>query len=255
MRKYLKEVEARLLTIGRNRKPDKWLAENYIGAGQSRLTYLNIKIPEVRNAFRQGFSFSNLPADEQWQIWNYIWRKSNIFEVMLLPSYWAAQQNVPELFRHRQLVLKWLNRVDNWAHSDEMSAHYAKLLEHNAKRIMPEFKRWSKSKNPWFKRQSMVGLIFYSRFRKKLPQAKILLQHIERHIDDDHYYVQKGVGWTVRECWNAYPSVTLTYLKKNAHRIPSAGWTAATEKLSAKDKAALMILRRQRRSAGPVRLL
>ena len=90
----------------------------------------------------------------------------------------------------------------------------------------------------------MVGLLFYSRFRKKVPPFKTVISFVERHIDDDHYYVQKGVGWTIRECWNVYPKETFLYLKKNAHRVPPAGWTAATEKLRPQEKKILTQLRR-----------
>lgn len=247
MRKYLLEVEKRLLALEKAHKPEKWLAKNYIGGGMSKLKFLDIKIPLVRAAYKQGFSFSHLPPEHQWPIWNYIWNKSDIFEVMLIPSYWAASRPVEEVFAHRKFILGWLTRVDNWAHSDEMSNHYAKLLEDFPRQLMPIFKKWNASKNPWFKRQSMVGLMYYSRMRKKAPSVDVILNFVERHIEDDHYYVQKAVGWALRESWNVYPKQTFAYLKKNAHRIPPGGWTAATEKLDSKQKSLLSEIRRAKR--------
>lgn len=244
MKKYLKEVEDRLLALQPPVKASPWKAEDYVGGGQSSLRYLNLKIPHVRQEFKKGFSFSKLNPEEQWKIWDYIWNHSPIFEVMLLSSYWAASRPIQEMLTHHRLVVGWLARVDNWAHSDELSSHYSKMLEHDPKRFMPIFKKWNLSRHPWFKRQSMVGLLFYSRMRRKTPPLRVLLDFVERHIEDEHYYVQKAVGWTLRETWNVYPKETFVYLKKNAARIPPAGWTAATEKLSAKDKKILMQLRR-----------
>lgn len=243
MNKYLKEVESRLLVLKPEAQPSKWKAEHYIGAGQSQLTFLNFKIPRVRAEYKRGFSFSNLPPKEQWKVWDYIWHHSQIFEVMLLSSYWASSRSTDELFAHRRLLIRWQGRVDNWAHSDELSAHFSRLLEHDPQQLMPVFKKWNTSKDPWFRRQSMVGLLFYSRFRRRKPPVKVLLDFIERHLDDGHYYVQKGVGWALRESWNVYPKQTFTFLKKNAGKIPPAGWTAATEKLSVKDKNLLKELR------------
>ncbi|MBX3020182.1 MAG: DNA alkylation repair protein [Bdellovibrionales bacterium] len=247
MTKYLKEVELRLSAIERVQPPPQWKGENYIGGGASDLRYLNLKIPLVRREFKKGFSFSNLPTEEQWAIWDYIWQNSRIFEVMLMSSYWAASRPVEELVQHHKVILGWLKHVDNWAHSDELSAHYAKMLELDRRKFLPVFQKWNTSSEPWFKRQSMVGLLFYSRFRRKALPCSTILKFVERHIDDDHYYVQKGVGWTLRECWNLYPTATFTYLKKNAHRVPPGAWTAATEKLSTKDKAMLTSLRRTKR--------
>ncbi len=123
------------------------------------------------------------------------------------------------------------------------------MLEHDPGALMPVFEKWNASKKPWFKRQSLVGLLFYSRFRKRKPAVKVLLKFIARHLDDEHYYVQKGIGWALRESWNVYPRETFAFLEKNAGKIPPVGWTAATEKLARKDKSRLTKLRQEARSA------
>lgn len=248
MKDALKEVEERLLHLqASTHDPSPWKPEDYIGGGQSQWTYLNLKIPLVRKVFHEGFSFSQLSPKEQWAIWDYIWFHSNIFEVMLLSAYFAGRQPVGELHKNRAVFLSWANRIDNWAHSDELSSHYSKLVEHYPKVYLPVLNRWSASKNPWLKRQSVVAPLYYARLRRTYPPLEFLIQHIHRHMDDDHYYVQKGVGWALRECWNVYPHPTFEYLKANAHRIPPAGWTAATEKLPANKKALLTKLRKKRK--------
>lgn len=248
MRQYLSEIETTLKSLSRSFKnPSPWKPESYIGGGKSKLTYLNLKIPLVRSTFKKGFSFSELDTHKQWPIWDHVWNNSSTFEVMLLSTYFAGKQAVEELHKNRHLFLKWAERIDNWAHSDELSSHYAKLVEYDPKTYLSVIEIWSHSKNPWLKRQAVVSPLFYSRLRRKYPPLKFLLKHIERHMDDDHYYVQKGVGWALRECWNVYPKPTFEYLKKNAHRIPPAGWTAATEKLSPLHKKTLIQLRKQKR--------
>ncbi len=247
MQKYLSEVERRLKRVSAKAQPARWRAEDYVGGETSQLVYLNLKIPNVRAEYRAGFSFSGLEPAVQWKVWNYIWRNSRVFEAMLCASYWVASRSIEEQFENRRFILKWLVRVDNWAHSDELSAHFARLLEHSPTELLPVFKKWNSSSQPWFKRQSVVGLMYYSRMRRKCPSKRVLLEFIDRHLDDPHYYVQKGVGWALRESWNVYPQSVFTYLKRNAHRIPPAGWTAATEKLSKLDKAHLTKLREQRR--------
>ncbi len=245
MNAYLREVEQRLLSL--KASPSKWKAADYVGGGESSLRYLDLKIPRVRAEYKKGFSFSLKPAVEQWKIWDFIWNHSEIFEVMLMASWWVSGRPFEEVVAHRKAVLKWLGRVDNWAHSDEMSGHTARFFEHDPTFMKDVIETWSVSKNPWLKRQSLVGILFYARFRKSAPPAKFILGLIERHIDDDHYYVQKGIGWTLRECWMFYPRDTLAYMMKNAARIPAAGWTAATERLSAKEKARLKAARKNQK--------
>lgn len=244
MKRILKEVEERLINIPLGSRPSKWKAEDYVGSGLSSLKYLNLKIPRVRSAFKEPFSFSTKPKEAQWKIWDYIWSNSKYFEVMLGASHFASSRPVEELYKNRNTLIKWVNRVDNWAHSDELSSIYSKLLEYDQSSLLPTFEKWNRSKNPWCKRQSMVGLLYYSRCRKQTPDVKLILRFVDRHINDDHYYVQKAVGWTLRECWNVYPEATFKYLCKNAKRIPSGGWTAATEKLSKRDKLKILSLRK-----------
>lgn len=182
--------------------------------------------------------------DHQWKIWTHIWKHSSYFEAMLGATHFVSTRPIEELYSQKTNLVQWINKVDNWAHSDELSGIYSKLLERDQKSLLPYFKKWNLSTKPWLKRQSMVGLLFYSRFRKKYPSPSLILKHVDRHIDDQHYYVQKGVGWTLRECWNVYPDKTYEYMLKNAKRIPSAGWTAATERLSKNNKKDLMKMRK-----------
>ena len=237
------EVEHELLLLSKQHKPGRWIAEDYIGAGNSKFVFLNLKVPHIRQRQKDGYTFSSKSFEQQWKIWTYIWKNTSYFEVALSATHFINSRSIEELNKKRKQLLQWQKRVDNWALSDEMSNCYSRLLEHNKSDILPKFETWNTSKNPWERRQSMVGLLFYSRFRNKhLPCSKIL-SFIEPHLCDSHYYVQKAVGWTLRECWNVYPDQTMKFMKKHAAQIPTGGWTAATEKLSKKSKGELKQLR------------
>lgn len=71
-RRYLNEVESLLESFMARESKARWLAEDYIGGGQSKLMYLNLKIPMVRAAYKRGFSFSQLPL--QGIFWDYGYR-------------------------------------------------------------------------------------------------------------------------------------------------------------------------------------
>ena len=237
------EVEHQLQKLSKKYKPGRWIPENYIGAGESKFTFLNLKVPHIRKRQKEGYSFTQKPIKEQWKIWSYIWKNTPYFEAALSAAHFVNSRSIEELFQHRKSLLQWQKRVDNWALSDELSNCYSRLLEHDKSEILPKYEVWNKSKNPWEKRQSMVGLLFYSRFRNKVLPCSKILSFIEPHLDESHYYVQKAVGWTLRECWNVYPEQTMKFLEKFATQIPAGGWTAATEKLSKKRKDELKMLR------------
>lgn len=241
-----REVENQLRKLSKKHKPGRWIPKDYIGAGKSKFIFLNLKVPHIRQSQKDGYTFSQKPIEEQWKIWSYIWKNTPYFEVALSAAHFVNSLSIEELYQHRKRLLKWQERVDNWALSDELSNCYARLLEHNKSEILPTYETWNKSKNPWDNRQSMVGLLFYSRFRNKILPCSKILGFVEPHLGDSHYYVQKAVGWTLRECWNVYPQQTMKFLKRFAAHIPSGGWVAATEKLSQKSKNELKVLRKYR---------
>ncbi len=242
--KQLTEVEKRLKNLSKKHTPGKWKPESYIGKYDSKYLFLNLKVPFVRKAQKEGYSFSNLSFDKQFRIWTDIWHKTKYFEVALSAAHFINQSPVEELYPHKRELVKWQRQVDNWALSDEMSNCYSRLLEFNQKEILPFFECWNNSNNPWEVRQSLVGLLFYSRFRRKVLSCSKILKFLKPHLEHPHYYVQKAVGWTLREAWNIYPDETMNFMKKHAKAIPPAGWTAATEKLSAAEKKQLQVLRK-----------
>jgi len=144
------------------------------------------------------------------------------------------------------VLREWPKTLNNWAHSDGLSDIFARCLELDKKRIYPELVKWNRSTNPWYRRQSLVSLFYYASMRKKLLPVSEVFPLIERLIKDDDYYVQKGVGWSLREAGNVYPKETLRFLREHIGDLRSYAFSAATEKLSVQDKQKLKALRSKR---------
>jgi 3-methyladenine DNA glycosylase AlkD len=164
----------------------------------------------------------------------------------------AAANTDPELVRRAKTLAGWVRRSDNWALSDSLSSLYSRIFEVSPKTMAPWLEKWSRSKNPWERRQSLVSLLYYSSARGSHSHAPLetILRYVERAIDDDHYFVQKGVGWAIREAYNVHPTRMLAWIRRNAARIAPAAWYATTEKLDAETKAELKTLRGSRRARG-----
>lgn len=244
MKHHLKEVEKAL-----SLHPQRVSTHNpeaYIGGGQSSLRYLGLKTPNLHQTQKAGFSFSD--TEEVAQVWDYVWKSSDCFEVMSLALGWFERlaknkKRKQELKKYWALLKGWSERIDNWAHSDSLSGLYARILEQDPKLVYPTLQKWNASANPWLRRLSIVSLLYYSAQRETvLPFAKII-PLVEAQIEFDHYYVQKGVGWTLREAGNVYPKETYKFLEANIRRISPEAFTAATEKLTKTEKDRLKKLR------------
>jgi len=243
MSKFTKNIEAELKKI----KPftnQKFFGEDYIGGGQSRLHFLNIKIPQVR-------SILDLPEFKTaiFQDIENLWFESKIFEAKAIALFWLEKQKLESLIALTPKLIKWSSEIDNWAHSDTYCGVLAQVFEENPQLLTTTYQKWNRHKNPWLRRISLVGLFYYSRLRKKRkPSFEMTTNFISAHLQAPEYYVQKAVGWTLRECYNTYPSETLAYVESNLHSIHPHAWYATTEKMPLNTKKNLVKKRMAQRA-------
>jgi len=202
--------------------------------------------PAHRALFKKGYSFSKLPSSEQLIIWEHIWKNSSDF--------WASghaflyleskMKDKEFLLNSWKTIKHWQKKVDNWGSCDALAKIYTKILEVIPDDVLPQLEKWNKSNNPWDRRQSVVSLLYFSRTKKVTLPFDTIIKLINRVLNDKEYYVQKAVGWSLKELYQVYPKETLKYLGKNIKRISPIAFSPATEKLEKKDKEKLKEIRK-----------
>lgn len=222
--------------------------ESYIGGGQSKLKFFDLKTSDVRSLLKRPLPLFDQTVEQQFRIFEKIWFSANIFELKVLPLYWLETLSTKQLISFSPALILWAPEADNWALADNLCGQYAKIFELAPKNISPIYKLWNKHPNPWLRRISMVGLMYYSRSRKKWPSFQHLKTFVYPHLNAEEYYVQKAVGWTIREFYNVYPLETLRFLEEHLHRVQADAWYAASEKLKPLLKNNLVKKRRQLRA-------
>ncbi len=249
---YLDEIEGELQKLPK--RTSSQVPEAYIGGGQSKLRYIGLKVPDLRNTMRRGFSFSQLPPEQVAEIWDFVWWNSDCYEVMSLALSWFEDpKRRGELPKYWPRLKKWSARIDNWAHSDTLSGIYARIHEDSPQTIYQTFVRWNSAPNPWLKRLSIVSLLYYSSQRRKYPPLAKVTALLKPLLQNEHYYVQKGVGWTLREAGNVYPKPVFEFIKKNLDSISATAFVAASEKMPLPQRETLKLLRKKHRSKLPVK--
>lgn len=216
--------------------------KKYIG---TQYDFMGLSVPTQRKVFKQGFTFNSNPTEKQFKIWEQIWQHSNLYDAMTLALFFC-EKHIGEIDTEKawSKLKKWTPQIDNWAHSDALSGFYSHLLEKEPELIYPHLVKWNTSKNPWERRQSLVSLFEYTKKRSKFLPAEKVLPLVENLLEDEHYFVQKGLGWTLREAGNAYPKETWRFLLKNTNKLSSAAFSSAAEKLSMEQKEQLKLLRK-----------
>ncbi len=220
------------------RNTNKWyIKSNYLMLGNS--------VPDIRKVLKKiENNLSHYSHKKTKEIFNKLWHTSETFEVLFLPVlYFSNLKN--ELNLDDWIILKtWTKKIDNWAHSDIYSGVISCLVEKHPEEMLNEMKQWNKSKNPWERRLSLTSLIYYSRTRKHLLPANKILNLIKNLLKDEDIYVQKAVGWTLRECGNHYKKDTKHFIKKNILNISPIAFTSAVEKWSSDEKIPLKLKRK-----------
>lgn len=229
LNKYLHEVQHELRAL-----PGIKMGNHY----NSPTPTLGLTVPQSRATLKNGYSFLNLDRLSILSVFDHIWNHAVYFEEMSQAIYFYEKKSLIQ--QEFLTIINWIDRCDNWAHSDGLSSIYARALEENPKLVWPILKTWNSSQNPWKRRQSAVSMLYYSRLRKSWLPFKQMIEMIEPLLNDRDYYVQKGLGWTLREIYNLFPAETLGFIQTNLKKISPAAWQASTEKLPPDIKTELM---------------
>lgn len=195
------------------------------------------------------YSFSNQSFSEQLIIWDYIWNNS-LDDWTRMQSYAYIESHIKDknfLLDSWEIIKHWQKKVYNWGDCDALSKIYTKILEIIPDKVLGQLEQWNKSTNLWDRRQSLISLLYFSRTKKVVLPYNTIISFIDSLINDQEYYVQKAVGWSLKELYNVYPKETLRYLNENIKRVSAIAFTAATEKLKKEDKERLKRIRKSNR--------
>lgn len=129
----------------------------------------------------------------------------------------------------------WLEKgIVNWAHTDFLSG---KALSHfiTHKIVgLDALKKWTESPSKWKRRSVPVMLI--DALKTDIPLRK-LFKAIEPLMPDSDKFVQKGLGWFLREAWKVHPQETEDFLLKWKDTCGRIIVQYATEKMDKEYKA------------------
>ncbi|MEZ5014221.1 MAG: DNA alkylation repair protein [Chitinophagales bacterium] len=243
--KALREVEDALQLRKVPPDPNAYFdLQKYIG---TKFCMSGMPMPELRKLFRQGYSFRDASAKDQFLLWEYIFKQSDWHDAMTQSIFYVDKYAPKEDPEYIFAKLKtWVKRVDNWAHSDQLTHHYALLHEKIPAAVYAQLQTWNTSKNPWERRQSVLSLLDYARHRTIYPSFNKIIALVKPLLPDDAYFVQKGVGWCLRECGIVYPEKTLVFLHTHAKKLSGTAFATATEKITSSDKEALKAIRKKK---------
>jgi 3-methyladenine DNA glycosylase AlkD len=201
----------------------------------AHLSTFHGNVPLHRSESKRKYSFSGLPFATQLAIWDELWRTESGFWTRLHAYFFLERHCNKEIYLKEMwpVIVHWQDQVDDWGLCDALAKIYTKALVVEPEKVYRQLQEWNTDINLWKRRQSVVSLLYYSRTKKIHPTFNQVVQLLVPLLADREYYVQKGVGWTLRELRNVYPAETVIWLKQNVRSISAIAFTISIEKLDA----------------------
>ncbi|HZS78213.1 MAG TPA: DNA alkylation repair protein [Ktedonobacteraceae bacterium] len=211
---------------------------------KSQLEFLAIRVPVMQKAVREGFSFYDRSPEEILAIWNAIWFSSAYYEVMSAALIYYEMQ-LPRISPALWPTLStWSQRVENWAHCDGLAHIYSYMLAQDFDEVYPVLQKWNDSDNQWLRRLSLVSLIHYSGKKAVFLPLDKVLPMLANCLSDTRPYVQKAIGWVLRETAYVYYDEIVAFIELHLGSMGSIAFAAATERFPREKRAELLARRK-----------
>jgi 3-methyladenine DNA glycosylase AlkD len=127
--------------------------------------------------------------------------------------------------------------VHNWAHCDGLSSWLLAAAVANEPELIARLGAWTSSRNRWKRRASIVALLQEAKLGRSTKEIFDIAGALLEDADD---MVRKGVGWVLKETYPKKPAEVMAFLRPRAANAPRLVLRLATEKMTARDRAALL---------------
>ncbi|MCX6748622.1 MAG: DNA alkylation repair protein [Candidatus Pacearchaeota archaeon] len=210
----ISEIRARLSSLG-----DKERAVNSKRYLKSDYDFYGLRVPELRKVAKE----IKLDFNSSLKLFDQLWNSGNHEEMSLALFLINRYKKSPEVW---DFLVSRLAKAKSWDHIDELSSHtLGEILAENLS-LIPEIKKLFSSKNPWFRRTSIVST--YPLIKKNKLELTFLLA--ERLAYDEDIYVQKAAGWMLREAGKKDRLATRNFIMSHLN-MKAAAFSYATEKM------------------------
>lgn len=204
---YVEEL-VKLYTQHMDRDYAEW-SENYL---RNQFAFLGIRTPIRRKLTKQFFREYGVPTKENLKdIIFILWERSE-------REYQKAALDILEKVK-KELTpddMPWLSSLlvkkSWWDTVDVLSPH----IMGNLFTIYPELiaqyaDQWIVDDNFWLQRSALLYQLYY----KKRTDEKRLFQYILSRADSDEFFVQKAIGWVLREYAKTNPVAVRDFVSFN----------------------------------------
>jgi 3-methyladenine DNA glycosylase AlkD len=203
---YANDLRKKFLVLATNEK--KWGAEAYM---RHQFTFIGVDTTTRRNEFKRFLQENGTPGYADLSITiNYLFtleRELHYCGVELGILY-KKEWDIEFITTIEKCILtnSWWDTVDHIA--SEWTGPYFKLFP---RQIIPITGRWNLSDNFWLQRSS---LLFQKKYKEQTDK-NLLAKYILNCADSNEFFIQKAIGWALREYAKTNPAWVKEFVKQH----------------------------------------
>ena len=202
---------------------DKQFAKDIKKYLRSPYEFYGVRVPELRILTKKLHDENNL--NDFYKVFNKLWY-SKYHEERSLAIY--ALQSYEKEFNLKtwKFIKGKLKDIKTWDQIDILSTGILGKILLKYPKLEKELLMLSKNKDIWIKRASIVSTLPLV----KTGKIKLTMKIISNEIQNENPYVQKAIGWLLRESGKQKPKEIENFILKNLD-MPSITFSYATEQM------------------------
>lgn len=206
-----KDISSKIIEIFRAEAEasNKQAMEKYM---RNHFAFLGIKTPERKVLLSPILKeYGKLSWDETEKAVKHLWRQpEREFQYVALTMLEKQKKNLPSssilLLEELITTKSWWDTVDHLA--SHMVGAYFRLYPNE---LEPMTRNWIKSENMWLRRTAILCQL---KFKGK-TNKELLFTHILTCADEEEFFIQKAIGWALREYSKTNPDAVVSFIEEH----------------------------------------
>lgn len=159
-----------------------------------------------------------------------LWKQEASWDSMIAGGRLLALRQVPASTALWRQIRTAMKSVDGWALADQLAQAARKCLLAYPSRL-DELEDWLDHRDLWHRRACLVFTLPWS--KRGLDPTRSL-EWAARLVDDDEWFIQKAIGWWLRELGKHDPARVRAFLAACGARLKPFARREATKRLGTK---------------------
>lgn len=186
--------------------------------------FLGVPVPQIEGLVKDWRASCTL--DERLALAAGLW-DSNIHEARVAAAKLLLQARIrPDDSAAWALIASWVPQFDSWAIADHAAIAGGKRLMADPARL-DQVESWTTAPNMWARRAALVMTLPWTRLNHPKPADLAVRERVlgwaEGYLDDKEWFIQKAIGWWLRDLSRHDPARVRTWLEAHgAHLKPFA---------------------------------